>query len=76
VLCGEPFLVPESITKEHLIPRAFASRLHDNVAPSHYSCNNFRGVRSVVDTMILLEKKKTKMGEQRFKNWIGKKARG
>lgn len=69
VLCGEPFDDMESITKEHLIPRSKGGRGSGNLAPSHFRCNQLRGDLSLVETIILIEARKARVGEKEYREW-------
>lgn len=73
VLCGECFESLHSVTIEHLIPRAYARGLHDNQAPSHYNCNNFRQTMSLLDANYTLARKRRVMGRRPFLQWVNAK---
>jgi len=73
ILCGEPFHVRESITREHLIPRSIMENVPHNVMLSHYNCNQFRGTLPSFEAILLIQKKRKKLGENNFLFWINKK---
>jgi|SRR5579885_367571 len=66
VLCGEEFRDLHSVTIEHLVPKSVAVGLHDNKAPSHYNCNQFRGDMSLLDAAYTLARKRRVMGRKQF----------
>ena len=80
VLCGEGFDDIESVTREHLIPRTIALNVlkrknstRDNLAPSHFRCNQLRGTLSLVDSMVILDTLKDRMGIREFRCWVNER---
>jgi len=72
VICGEPFVSLESVTKEHIIPASLGGLDSScNIAASHYNCNKLRGSRSLLLVAKVIEKKKEKMGKS-FLSWVNK----
>ena len=71
ILCGEPFQDMESITREHLLPRSIGGKGSANLAPSHFACNQARGILSLLEAMVLLRAKKKQLGET-FTRWCNK----
>ena len=69
VLCGEPFDNMESITKEHLIPKSKGGCGSGNLAPSHFKCNQLRGDLSLIETFLLIQARKLKMGNETYRQW-------
>jgi hypothetical protein len=73
VLCGELISNPDSVTKEHLIPGSKGgTNGADNLAPSHFQCNQIRGDLSLRETAVLMALRKKQMGEERFLEYINK----
>ena len=68
VLCGEEFDNLDSLTREHLIPKSLGGEAQDNIAPSHYNCNQLRGAMSLIDAMVAIDRHKQRLGKL-FKNW-------
>ena len=68
VLCGEPFDNLESLTREHIVPRSNNGNGTENLAPSHFRCNQARGNLSLIEAMVLLRAKKKHLGEK-FAAW-------
>jgi len=67
VICGNPFPNKDSVTKEHLVPRCLGGRGNsDNIAPSHFMCNQARGDLSLREAVVLIELKRKQMGEEEF----------
>ena len=72
IICGEPFENMESITKEHLVLRSKGGRGTENLAPSHFMCNQVRSDLPLIQAMVLMRAKKVRMGEAAFKRWCNK----
>lgn len=76
VICGGRFHNPLSLTKEHLIPRTVMLNVlgqidtsRENIAPSHYACNQFKGSLSLVTAMVLVDILRERMGHEEFVAW-------
>jgi hypothetical protein len=62
----------ESLTKEHLTPKSLGGIItKDNLAPSHYNCNQLRGVMSLIDAMVAIERHKQRLGKL-FHSWCNR----
>lgn len=74
-LCGHGFRDISSVTVEHLAPRSLggARRFHENQAPSHHNCNQFRGNDSLIVTMKKIARKRRVLGPAQFEDWINAK---
>ena len=72
ILCGERFENMESITREHLVPKSKGGCGKDNYAPSHFNCNQLRGDLSLIETIMIINKRKEKMGKKAFREWCNK----
>ena len=75
IVCGREFANVACITKEHIIPKSFEGGhgTWDNLAPSHYSCNQLRGVRSIIDVSKEIDKMCEIMPHKTFYGWLNKK---
>jgi hypothetical protein len=70
IICGEPFSNPNSVTREHIIPRnKGGSNGPGNLSISHYHCNQLRGELSLIEAVTLIKIKRNAMG-MNFKSWI------
>lgn len=73
VICGEHISNTDSVTKEHLIPQSRGgSNLSDNLAPSHFQCNQLRGELSLIEASVLIALKRKLMGEERFLEFVNR----
>lgn len=81
VICGHEFVNVACITKEHIVPKsmlnAFSmmnsfkqSKENSNYAPTHYRCNQLRGVKSIFDTGKFIEQKRLMMRHDEFVAWL------
>lgn len=68
ILCGEEFDNLDSLTREHLIPKSLEGGTKDNLAPSHYNCNQLRGMMSLIDAMVAIDRHKQRLGKL-FHSW-------
>ena len=73
IICGERFESLECVTYEHVVPRSRSKGMLNNRAPSHYNCNQFRGVMGLSDAWRAIESMRENMGEVLFKEWLNKK---
>lgn len=80
VICGEPFLNPNSITREHLVPRSVAKfpnnrkgrkAARNNIAPSHYACNSVRGDLPLMEAICLVEMIRKRLDKD-FTSWVNR----
>ena len=78
VICGEPFENPNSITREHLIPKSQVKfpqtkegimESKRNIAPSHYACNSVRGDLPLIEAIRLVEMIRIQLGDN-FHSWV------
>lgn len=70
VLCGERIDDENSVTREHLIPRSKGGNNgSENIAISHFKCNQIRGDLSLIEIAILMEMRKAQMGD-RFSEYV------
>lgn len=76
IVCGREFANLACITKEHVVPKSMGSAaakvLEENLAPSHYQCNNLRGSMSFVKACNLIDEIETKMKPSKFIAWLNK----
>lgn len=81
IVCGRVFANLACITKEHVVPKSMtreskaaqANYIPDeNVAPSHYQCNNLRGTMSFMQAARLVDHIETKMSPGKFHVWLNK----
>lgn len=73
IICGERFESLECVTYEHVVPKSRSKGMLNNRAPSHYNCNQFRGVRGLGDAWRAIEEMRELMGEANFRSWLNKK---
>lgn len=72
VICGEPFISANSITREHLIPISEGgTNNQNNLAPSHHRCNSIRGTNSLIETDKLINKQRIELGND-FIHWLNR----
>lgn len=74
-LCGTPFENMACVTRDHITPISLGGpkgrkkSYNELVAPTHSSCNNFRGNASLIQTAKKLEEKRRVMGHKAFAKW-------
>lgn len=71
VICGGEFTNKDSVTKEHIVPRSRGGKNNsDNIAPSHFRCNQIREDLSLMEAVVLIETKRKQMSEEEFDQWV------
>jgi len=71
IICGRPFANLACVTKEHIIPKSVAPRgMTDNLAPSHYRCNELRKTSSILTTARKIDTKASMMSQHHFEEWL------
>lgn len=72
IVCGREFANLACITKEHVTPKSMTNdkKAAENLAPSHWRCNNLRGTMSVMQTARLIDHIETKMTPAKFFKWL------
>lgn len=70
IICGRELETLACITIEHIIPKSKKLKLLDNLAPSHYNCNNFRGAVPLLQAVKLIEKKIKSLSN--IREWLRK----
>jgi hypothetical protein len=75
MLCGHRFETLACISKEHLIPRSMGgTNGKQNIAPTHWMCNRFRGTLSLVVAAEALELRLSKFQTNKHKiRWLNRK---
>jgi hypothetical protein len=69
IICGEPFCNPNSVTREHIIPKSKGgSQIQGNVAPAHFHCNQIKGNMPLLKAAKVIQEKKKQMGSV-FSEW-------
>ncbi len=80
IVCGREFANVACITKEHIIPKSLCENggrnAKGNLAPSHYSCNQLRGTRSILVVSKEIDKMASVMPHKTFYAWLNKKIPG
>jgi hypothetical protein len=72
VLCGEGFENIDSVTREHLVPQSMGGTNNaENLAVSHFVCNQLRGNLSLVEAAILIGLRKQELGNK-FNRYINR----
>lgn len=72
IICGHPFESWDCVSREHLKPASLGGSLKDNLAPSHYSCNQVRANNSLMDARMLLLRRERSMPAESFRSWLNK----
>jgi hypothetical protein len=72
VICGHPFGSWDCVSREHLTPKSMGGILKDNLAPSHYTCNQLRGQNSLISAMNTIAFRERSMLPENFKQWLNK----
>jgi 5-methylcytosine-specific restriction endonuclease McrA len=72
IICGEEFAHLACVTREHIVPRSKGGKQADNIAPSHYNCNNIRADKSLIEADQIVRWTRRRMGEAAFKKWIAR----
>lgn len=63
ILCGELISNFDSVTFEHIIPASKGGdNKSNNIAVSHYQCNQVRENRSLIEGIRLVQRKREKLG--------------
>lgn len=73
VVCGRQFENVACITIEHVIPHSRVKNRSkpDNLAPSHWRCNNIKGNKSLLRAVKFIEEKASRLGHtKQFTNWL------
>ena len=71
VICGRPFANLACVTKEHIIPKSIAQKgMQNNLAPSHYRCNQLRKTFSILSTARKVDAKESTMNSRQFAEWL------
>ncbi len=87
VICGRKIETYRSFSVEHLVPRSLIgkSRLRylktsydrsQNLAPSHYNCNQTRGIMSIIEASKKINKYLDKLGEAKARDWLNRSNAG
>lgn len=72
IVCGEQFDNMTCVTLEHNIPKSMGGNQGENIAPSHYNCNKWRGTKSLIEADMTLKFKRRHMGEASFRVWLSR----
>jgi len=72
IICGEPFVNLDCVTREHIIPKSLGGKIKNNLAPSHYSCNKARGNKSLLKCKALINLRRRSMTPEQFVKWLNK----
>lgn len=72
IVCGEEFANLACVTYEHTTPKSMGGKQGENLAPSHYNCNKYRGAKSLVEADISIKFKRRLMGEAAFRVWLAR----
>ena len=72
IICGEPFINKKSMTREHLIPLSNKRGKNnlENLAVSHFRCNQRRQDLSLIRAMKIMLYYKSKLGEEGFIKFV------
>lgn len=74
IVCGREFLNLASVTKEHVVPKSAPNRhkLDENLAPSHWRCNQIRKTESLIATARVVDNLEKTMPRHHFLAWLNK----
>lgn len=82
IVCGRKIESFYSFSVEHMIPRCKIDfirndreAMNENIAPSHYNCNQFRKTMSLIEASIKINEHLKKLGNKAIK-WLNKPNRG
>lgn len=70
IVCGRSFQNLACVTREHIIPKSLGGRSGENIAPSHWNCNAFRGTMSLLDAQRAIERQLRRLGPRNAQEWL------
>lgn len=76
IICGRSFQNIACVSREHIIPKSFGGKGSENIAPSHWSCNSFRGTMSLLDAQRAVERQLRRLGPHNAQEWLSRPVPG
>lgn len=76
IVCGRPLQHLACVTKEHIIPKSLGGKDGENIAPSHWNCNSFRGTMSLLDAQRAVERQLRRLGPCDAQEWLSRNVPG